>query len=121
MTDQLYDLTPTQFEHAVAELFRAQGFKATVRGGANDRGVDIKLAREGKRAVVQCKRYKQNITPAQIREFAGAMGEARVELGYFVTTSGFSKMAQEAAAKSNVVIHLIDGRKLGRLQNRVRE
>lgn len=58
--------------------------------------------------------------PAQIREFADAMGEARVELGYFVTTSGFSKMAQEAAANSNVVIHLIDGQKLGRLQNRVR-
>ncbi|MCB0005635.1 MAG: restriction endonuclease [Anaerolineales bacterium] len=113
LAEQLYALTPKEFEHAVAELFRAQGYQAIVSGGRNDRGVAIHLKRDGQKAAVQCKRYKQPITPAQIREFAGAMGEAAADHGYFVTTSSFTRMARAAAKNSSVTIQLIDAAALG--------
>ncbi|MCB0030234.1 MAG: restriction endonuclease, partial [Anaerolineales bacterium] len=56
LAEQLYALTPKEFEYAVAELFRAQGYQAIVSGGRNDRGVDIHLKRDGQKAAVQCKR-----------------------------------------------------------------
>jgi restriction endonuclease Mrr len=106
-------------KQAVAELFRANGYHIRLAGGANDRGIDIYLAKEGQRAVVQCKRYRQKVTPSQIRDFIGAMNGAGVETGYFVTTSGYTRAAREAAERSSYHIHLVNGRDLGRWQSRV--
>jgi hypothetical protein len=83
LASSLYQLTPAQFEQAVAELFRADGYHARTTGGANDRGIDIYLEKEGQRAVVPCKRYRQKVTPSHIRDFIGAMNGAGVEIGYF--------------------------------------
>ena len=119
LTRSLSQLTPVQFEQAVAALFRSDGYAATVSGGANDRGIDIYLEKEGQKAVVQCKRYKQKISPMQIRDFIGAMNGAGVEVGYFVTTSGFTKAAYEAAKRSSYRVRLVNGRELGQWQNQL--
>ena len=109
LTRSLSQLTPAQFEQAVAVLFRSDGYAAAVTGGANDRGIDIYLEKEGQKAVVQCKRYKQKISPTQIRDFIGAMNGAGVEVGYFVTTSSFTKAAKEAAKRSSYRVCLVNG------------
>jgi restriction system protein len=116
-SSQLYnDLSDQEFEFAVAELFRLQGFEARVTNRSNDRGIDVYLKKNDQRAAVQCKQYKENIGPAQIREFIGAIHGAGLQQGYFVTTSDYSKMSQEAANKSNYTIHLVNGRILGQWQ-----
>lgn len=114
---QLYDdLTDQEFEFAVAELFRLQGFQAQVTRRSNDRGIDVYLKKNGQRAAVQCKQYRENIAPAHIREFIGALHGAGLQQGYFVTTSDYSRLSQEAAENSEYTIHLINGRMLGQWQ-----
>lgn len=116
-SNQLYqEMSDQDFEYAVAELFRFQGYKATVTNRSNDRGIDIYLEKNGRKVVAQCKQYKENIGPAYIREFIGAIQGARVDEGFFITTSDFSKMAREAVLNSEYRIHLINGRILGEWQ-----
>ena len=116
----LYSLSPDEFELAVAELFRLRGYQAEVVGASNDRGIDILIEKAGHKAVVQCKRYKKKITPSQLRDFIGAMNGAGVTKGYFVTTSGFTKAAKEAAEMASYDVVLVDGEGLGRVQNKIR-
>ncbi len=52
------NLSHSQFEEYVAELFRAQGWRAKVIGGVVDGGIDIRLEKDGARAIAQCKRYR---------------------------------------------------------------
>jgi restriction system protein len=48
-----------QFEQLAGEAFHRQGYRVEERGGAApDGGVDLVLFKEGKKAVVQCKRWK---------------------------------------------------------------
>jgi HJR/Mrr/RecB family endonuclease len=120
-TDLYHNSTPRSFEQRVAELFRIQGYRASVNGGANDRGIDIFVELDGERAGVQCKRYTANVQPALIREFVGALEGAGLAEGYFVTTSDYSDMARQAAANSQYTLHLIDKTELGRWQREAQE
>jgi hypothetical protein len=65
---------------------------------------------------VQCKQYRENIAPAHIREFIGALHGAGLQQGYFITTSDYSRLSQEAAKNSEYAIHLVNGRMLGQWQ-----
>jgi len=118
---QMYlDFTPREFEHAVADLFRAQGFKAKLTPGSGDGGIDILLEKEGKHYGVECKQYKKQLGPKYIRDFIGALQLRKLRAGFFVTTSSFSEEAVAAAKKSEYAIKLIDGEVLGRWQQHIR-
>ena len=72
--DELQDLSPKEFEHYVAGLFRRKGYRAVVRGRAGDHGVDLELrAPTGKRAIVQCKRYQNTVGEDVVRELFGTL------------------------------------------------
>lgn len=110
---QFQQLSPIEFERAVAELFRHKGYEANVTPPSNDRGIDILLKKEGNRFAVQCKRYQEAIGPAYIREFVGALEGAGLTHGYFVTTSRFSSGAKQAAQNSRYQVELVNGAMLG--------
>jgi len=106
--DQLFDLSPTEFEHYVARLFRRKGYKVVVRGGSGDHGVDLELFGDGsKRAVVQCKRYRDTVGEDVVRDLYGTLLHERATRAFLVTTAEIS----EAARKWSVgkPITLIDG------------
>jgi len=49
-----------EFERLVAEYYRRQGYAVeTGSGGGADGGVDLRLFKDGRKAVVQCKRWKE--------------------------------------------------------------
>jgi hypothetical protein len=115
----LYDeLTPTQFELAVAQLLVKMGFQDVHRvGGANDRGIDIRCIDEnGRKIVVQCKQYRPGSTVGS-RDMQNFVGMAsrfhRAHYGLFVTTAGFTREARIIA--EGVGFELIDGYELARL------
>ncbi len=106
--DSLYSLSPADFERFVAGLFRKKGYAVTVRGRSGDHGVDLELLSEnGRRAVVQCKRYRNPIGPDIVRELFGTMIHERVHHSFLVTTADISPAAREWA--ENKPITLIDG------------
>ncbi len=112
--DELYALSPKAFEHYVAELFERRGYTVEVRGRSGDLGVDLMLSRnDGRRAIVQCKRYRHPIGPEIVRELFGTMLHERVIHGFLVTTAEISDGARSWAADKPIT--LIDGAALAQL------
>lgn len=109
--EQLYNLQPAAFEHYVARLFRQKGYKATVRGRSGDLGVDLVVTRNGgRRAIVQCKRYRNKIGPDIVRELYGTLIHEGVSHAFLVTTAPISQSARAWAQGKPMT--LIDGETL---------
>lgn len=108
-------LQPTEFEEIVAKLFSKLGYETRLNGGAGDGGIDIEMKKEGRRYVVQCKKFiTQKVNPHDVRDFYGAMVGQQVDgKGFFVTTNIFTLDAEDFA--KDKPIELIDGYKLATL------
>ena len=105
-------MDPHDFEHEVAEIFRRQGFKATVSPKGPDKGIDIRLEQNGQQYIVEVKRYAatHNVDSKQVRStYASFIDEGYVG-GFLVTTSGFTK--DGLAFAEGKPYRLIDGEKL---------
>ena len=109
--DALYDLSPFEFEEYVGKIFQKRGYRIKLRGKSGDLGVDIELRKKnGKKAVVQCKRYKSTVGPEIVRELYGTMIHERAAHAFLVTTAEISNSAHDWA--KNKPMTLIDGKKL---------
>lgn len=109
--DQLFNLQPVEFEHYVAHLFRQKKYNVQVRGRSGDLGVDLMLMRTGgKRAIVQCKRYRSTIGPDIVRELYGTLIHEGVAHAFLVTTANISDSARTWAQGKPMT--LIDGQTL---------
>jgi restriction system protein len=99
-------LTPSQFESEVAALVRRDGGTARARGGAGDGGIDIEgTAPDGRRLVVQCKRYQasRSVNAHEVRDLIGAAKLRRAEVVLLVTTSArISTQAADHARREGV-------------------
>ena len=96
--DELYALSPGDFEAYVGHLFRMKGYDVKLRGSSGDQGVDIEIMQPGgRRAIVQCKRYRHTVGPEIVRELFGAMIHEHVHHAFLVTTADISDSAYEWA------------------------
>ena len=106
--EEIYTLSPEDFEKYVAALFRKKGYQVIIRGRKGDHGVDLELVQAGGRtAIVQCKRYRHTVGPDIVRELFGTMIHERVHHAFLVTTAEISDAAREWAASKPMT--LIDG------------
>ena len=106
--EELFALSPAEFEAYVARLFRRKGYRAEVRGGSGDHGVDLMVTnREGRKAIVQCKRYRNQVGPDIVRELYGTLMHEDVSHAFLVTTASISNSAQKWAQGKPMT--LIDG------------
>lgn len=62
-----------QFEQYLGHLFRSQGYKAEVTKAAGGYGADLVLSKDGKRIVVQAKRYSKNVGLKAVQEVRGTV------------------------------------------------
>ena len=92
---------------------REDAGKAVGRGG--DGGIDgiINEDRLGLDVVyVQAKQWEDNVSRPEIQKFAGALQGQRARKGVFITTSSFTKGAEEYVKTIDSKIILIDGNQL---------
>ncbi|MEU1401616.1 restriction endonuclease [Streptomyces sp. NPDC005728] len=97
------------FEQHVGKLLRRDGCtNVVVQGGHGDRGVDIiGLTADGRRLVVQCKRFAPylSITSPDVQKFVGA---AKVlysaEAALFVATCPFTPEALHIAVEAGITV-----------------
>lgn len=109
--DQLYALSPGDFEAYVGQLFQRKGYTVTLRGRTGDQGVDVELQnKDGKRAIVQCKRYRTTVGSETVRELFGTLIHEKAAHAFLVTTANVSEAARTWA--KNKPITLIDGETL---------
>jgi restriction system protein len=95
-----------QFEKIVALVYQKQGYQVTRRGGANpDGGIDLVLEKDGLRFAVQCKQWKtRDVGVKPVREFLGALTDAGVLKGIFITLQGYTGDAKLLADKHGIQI-----------------
>ena len=122
-TTDLRHLTAEEFEWLVGETFRREGWKVTETGrqDAADGNIDLMLARDGQRKLVQCKRWTSREVPVdEIRNFVGTLTIAGLDSrdGIFATLSGFTSTAKEEGRKGHLT--MLDGRALFARMDKVR-
>lgn len=119
LTANIDTLSGTDFERLMAMYYRDQGYDVTIVGGAGDHEVDLIMkGKEGYKIAVQCKRWKNNVgNDIVLRLKAGKQVHGCYD-AWIVTTSYFTKAAQEAAERLN--IRLINGLQVHDMINRWR-
>lgn len=111
--------SPAFFERLVVDLLVAIGYggshqdAAQAIGKTNDGGIDGVISEDRlglDKIYIQAKRWENTVGRPDIQQFKGALADQVAKKGVFITTSNFSKEANESAKKSGIV--LIDGDKL---------
>lgn len=124
LLEQLKTCSPTFFERLVVDLLVAMGYGGSLAdagqaiGRTGDGGIDgiIKEDRLGLDVVcIQAKRWENTVGRPVVQAFAGSMEGVRARKGVLITTSGFSKEAEEYIGRIERKIVLIDGKQLAEL------
>jgi restriction system protein len=107
----LMDLSPTEFEHLVSNLFQKMGLETKLTRSSRDGGVDAVAFDTrpvlGGKVVIQAKRYKNPVGVSSVRDLYGTMINEGANKGILVATSKYGPDAFEFVKDKPV--ELIDG------------
>lgn len=107
----LLDLTPTEFEALVSNLFGKMGLETKLTRSSRDGGVDAVAFDTrpilGGKVVIQAKRYKDTVGVSAVRDLYGTMLNEGASKGIIVTTSKYGPDAYNFA--NDKPLELIDG------------
>jgi restriction system protein len=97
----LAELSPSEFESLMTNLFEKMGLETRQTRASRDGGVDC-VAWDtrpvvGGKVVIQAKRYKNTVGVSAVRDLYGTMMNEHAAKGILVTTSGFGRAAYEFA------------------------
>jgi len=124
LLEQVKNNPPAFFERLVVDLLVRMGYGGSRQdagraiGRSGDGGIDgvISEDRLGLDVLyIQAKRWDSTVGRPEIQKFAGALQGQRASKGIFITTSSFSKEAEEYAAVISSRIVLINGSRLADL------
>jgi len=124
LADTIRSVTPAFFEELVIDLLVRMGYggnraeAARSIGRTGDGGIDgvIDEDRLGLDSIyVQAKRWESSVGRPEIQKFAGALQGQRATKGIFITSSTFTRDAEEYAQRIGTRIVLIDGHRLAAL------
>jgi len=117
-SERYFEMEPQEFENAIAELFRQLGYEVKQTPYANDRGKDAIALKEGKKYLIECKRYgaDNTIGRRELQIFVAAMKEENALGGFYINTGRFARTVPEYAQQNQ--IELYDRARLPELVNR---
>lgn len=125
LLDSIKTISPSRFEKLVVDLLLKMGYGGTqedagkVMGKSGDGGIDgiIKEDRLGLDVIyIQAKRWESYVVGRpEIQKFVGALAAHKATKGVFITSSTYSKEAQEYISQITNKIVLIDGAMLAEL------
>lgn len=129
LLEKVRNSSPEFFEKLIVQILLAMGYGGSSEeagralGQSGDDGVDGVIDQDPlgvDQIYVQAKRYQEgnNISPAAIRDFFGALSLKKASKGIFVTTSNFSQAASQTAHDLGARIVLINGNQLAKLMIR---
>lgn len=117
LLEEIKKCSPDFFEQLVVKLMRKMGYGIDdqVTGRTGDGGIDG-MIREDKLGFsvlyLQAKRWESTVPIDAVRSFGGSLAIQKSQKGVMITTSSFSKSAEDYVKQANYKIILIDGRKL---------
>lgn len=106
-TEAYFEMGSQQFENAIAVLFRNLGFEVKQTPYSNDHGKDAIAWKNGKKYLIECKRYgaENTIGRRELQIFVAAMKEENAERGFYVNTGRFASTADEYAIQQNIELY----------------
>lgn len=111
MFSYLRKIDPFVFEELILLTFKKHGFKVKRnRRYTRDGGIDGLVKKDGKKYLIQAKRYSNYINLAHVKEFIKVCQEQKF-CGYFIHT-GKTGTETKKLIKNNPQIKLINGEKL---------
>ncbi|GJQ51119.1 MAG: hypothetical protein HKUEN01_35050 [Candidatus Kuenenia stuttgartiensis] len=117
-------LDPYQFEELAGMIFTEEGWKVTITQKSRDGGKDVIAQKEINNkliiAYIQAKLHKEKnkVGITKVKEFVATVAGDKVDKGYIVATSPFSKPAKQWLQEKGIdlaTVELIDRQKLLRL------
>jgi restriction system protein len=124
LLEKVKSCPPAFFEFLVVDLLIRMGYGGSrkeagqVLGRSGDGGIDglIKEDKLGLDTIyIQAKRWENQVTIHQVRDFAGSLLGQKAKKGIFITTSGYPPSAKDFATSIEPKITLIDGKELAEL------
>lgn len=113
----LLELSPTEFEHLVRQLFIAMGAEAWTTIPSKDGGVDAVATSKnlffGGVCLIQAKRWSGVVGLESVHALTGVMADHNATTGVLVTTSWFGRASEEFAKRNRIT--LINGAELKHL------
>jgi restriction system protein len=93
-----------QFEYYLKEVYLSRGYRVEVTNASGDYGADLLLHKDGKKIVVQAKRYSKDVGIKAVQEVMGAKSYYQADEAWVVSNSYFTKAAKELAQKGSVLL-----------------
>lgn len=123
LIERMQQIHPARFEQLVIDVLMTMGYGCGESAGQNvgqsgDGGIDGIINEDplGLETIyLQAKRWVNPVGRPDIQKFSGALAGKRARKGVFITTSGFTREAQEYVTGLETRIILIDGPQLARL------
>lgn len=91
-----------EFEEYLAAHFRKLGYKVKLTPKSNDFGADLILTKEGRKIVVQAKRYREKIGVKAVQEIIGAKGYYKADKMMVLSNSFYTSGAKKLAEANEV-------------------
>ena len=120
----IHTIAPAFFERLVVLLLVKMGYggglkrAAAVVGASGDEGIDG-IINEDKLGLdviyIQAKQWSNPVGRPEVQKFVGALHGKRAKKGVFMTTSSFTREAQEYVQHLDPKVVLVDGESLARL------
>jgi len=99
-----------RFEIYLSHLFKDHGYYVQVTQAAGDFGADLVISKDGKKIIIQAKRYSKNVGIKAVQEAQAAIAHYGANEAWVVSNSDYTEAAY-SLAKSNGV-RLINREKL---------
>jgi len=124
LVERLRAVEPLEFERLVLKVLQGMGYgkdgSLNTTKASHDEGIDGIISEDPlglDRIYMQAKRYQDgsNVGIKDVMAFIGALATHQGDRGVFITSSGFTSDATNAANKANARIELIDGKRLAKL------
>jgi hypothetical protein len=111
LIEQLRNVDWFQFERIVGLAYQKLGYAVTCRGGANpDGGIDLIVEMASQKSAIQCKHWKtQDVGEPAMRDFLGALTNAGIRKGVFITLRGYTGYAKQFAENNGIELMNVTG------------
>lgn len=95
-----------EFEEYLKLLYQKLGYNVSTTPRSGDFGADLVLKKDGKKIVVQVKRYSKSVGIKAVQEIIPAIRHYNASQAWVITNSSFTSPAVQLAQSNNV--RLID-------------
>jgi len=95
-------MTGRDFEEKIALLLESKGYRVHLTPYAGDWGADLVVSRDGRRSVVQLKRWNRSINPKAVQEVVASKAKYGCEHAMIISNREFTRAAGELARVNQV-------------------